>query len=80
MATASRIAWGSASAGCAFASLYCFFWIFSAASLASGACPEFSQFAEAWRCRQVHVAMILTATFGLGCIYLGWRAIPRTAP
>jgi hypothetical protein len=60
----------------ALAAVYCFLWIFSAASLASGFCNgEFSLFAEAFRCRQVHVAMILTALFALLCAYLGWRAI-----
>ncbi|HDZ48220.1 hypothetical protein LCGC14_0209760 [marine sediment metagenome] len=59
----------------ALASLYCFLWIFSAASLASGFCgSDFSLFAEHLRCRQVHFAMILTALFGLLCVYLGWRA------
>ena len=59
----------------ALASLYCFLWIFSAASLASGFCgSEFSLFAEHLRCRQVHFAMILTGLFALLCVYLGWRA------
>jgi hypothetical protein len=57
------------------ASAYCFLWIFSAASLASGFCGnQFSLFAEHLRCRQVHFAMILTALFGALCLYLGWRA------
>ncbi len=56
-------------------SAYCFMWIFSAASLASGACPTFSLFAEHMRCRQVHFAMILTVFFLLLCVYLGVRAV-----
>jgi len=57
------------------ASAYCFLWIFSAASLASGFCgSQFSLFSEHLRCRQVHFAMILTALFALPCVYLGWRA------
>jgi len=57
------------------ASLYCFLWIFSAAILASGFCGfDFSLFAEYLRCRQVHFAMILSALFGLLCVYLSWRA------
>jgi len=67
----------------ALASFYCFLWIFSAASLASGFCGNgFSLFAEHLRCRQVHFAMILTVLFALLCGYLGWRAMradPGTA-
>ena len=60
---------------CGLASVYCFLWIFSAASLASGFCGNsFSLFAEHLRCRQVHFAMILTVLFLLLCMYLGWRA------
>jgi hypothetical protein len=59
----------------ALASLYCFLWIFSAASLASGFCgSNFSLSAEHLRCRQVHFAMILAALFAVLCVYLGWRA------
>ena len=60
---------------CGLGAVYCFLWIFSAASLASGFCGNsFSLFAEHLRCRQVHFAMILTALFALLCVYLGWRA------
>ena len=59
----------------ALGSLYFFLSIFAAASLASGYCKgEFSLFAEAFRCRQVHYAMILTALFAALCVYLGWKA------
>lgn len=59
----------------ALAALYCFMWIFSAASLASGFCQDgFSLVAEFPRCRQVHLAMILTGLFGALCVYLGWQA------
>ena len=56
-------------------SAYCFLWIFSAASLASGFCEgNFSLLAEHLRCRQVHFALILTVLFALLSTYLGWRA------
>jgi hypothetical protein len=59
----------------ALASLYCFLWISSAASLASEYCNgEFSLFAESFRCRQVHFAMILALLFAALCIYFSWRA------
>ncbi len=65
----------SASILCGLASAYCFLWIFSAASLASGFCGNsFSLFAEHLRCRQAHFAMILTVLFLLLCVYLGRRA------
>jgi hypothetical protein len=58
----------------ALASIYCFLWVFSAASLASGFCgSEFSLFAEHMRCRQVHFAMILSGLFAVLCVYLLWR-------
>ena len=61
---------------CALASVYCFLWIFSAASLASQFCRyEFSLFAEHMRCRQVHIAMILSGLFAALCAYLFWRAV-----
>ena len=57
------------------ASIYCVLWVFSTGSLASGYCQDgFSLFAEAWRCRQVHIAMILAALFALLAVYTGWRA------
>lgn len=57
------------------ASAYCFLWILSAASLASGFCEgKFSLFAGHLRCRQVHFALILTVLFALLSTYLGWRA------
>ena len=60
----------------ALASIYCFLWIFSAASLASGFCgSDFSLFAEHLRCRQVHFAMILTGLFAVLCVYLAWRVV-----
>lgn len=75
MSRTSRLWLIAGSILCALASLYCFLWIFSAASLASGYCAgKFSLFAEALRCRQVHFAMILTGAFALFCVYLGWRA------
>jgi len=60
----------------ALGSFYCFLWIFSAASLASGYCKgEFSLFAEALRCKQVHIAMILTVLFAALCVYFSWKAV-----
>ena len=60
---------------CELGAIYCFLWIFSAASLASGFCGNsFSLFAEHLRCRQVHFAIILTVLFLLLCVFLGWRA------
>jgi hypothetical protein len=65
----------SGSVICGLGAIYCFLWIFSAASLASGFCGNsFSLFAEHLRCRQVHFAMILTVLFLLLCVFLGWRA------
>ena len=65
----------SGSVLCGLGALYCFLWIFSAASLASGFCVNgFSLFAEHLRCRQVHFAMILTVFFLLLCVFLCWRA------
>jgi len=56
----------------AFIAIYCFLWIFSAASLASEFCKnEFSLFAASFRCRQVHFAVILAVMFAGLCLYLG---------
>ena len=55
---------------------YCALWILSAASLASGYCGnEFSLFADEFRCRQVHVAILLTLGFGVLFSYFIWRAV-----
>ena len=60
---------------CGLGAVYCFLWMFSAASLASGFCGNsFSLFAEHLRCHQVHFAMILTILFLLLCVLLGRRA------
>ena len=73
--TARRVFLISGSVLCGLAAVYCFLWIFSAASLASGFCRNgFSLFAEHLRCRQVHFAMILTVLFSLLCVFLDWRA------
>ena len=58
------------------ACLYRALWILAAASLVSGYCGErFSLFAEEFRCRQAHIAMLLTLGFGVISGYLGWRVV-----
>lgn len=81
MSGLTRAWWAAGSLLFALTSLYCLGWVFSAASLASGYCGNnFSLFAEALRCRQVHFAMLLTIAFGLACMYCLWRALRRVAP
>lgn len=76
MTVSSRPWFVAGSVLCALASLFCVLWIFSAASLASGSCGNgFSLFAEHMRCRQVHIAMILSGLFAVLCAYLFWRAV-----
>ena len=76
MASRSQVGFWVGAAISLFACLYCALWILSAASLASGYCSNrFSLFAEEFRCRQAHIAMLLTLGFGVGSAYLGWRAV-----
>jgi hypothetical protein len=76
MAGKSRVWFWLSAAVSLLACLYCALWILSAASLASGYCGDrFSLFAEEFRCRQVHIAMLLTLGFGVISGYLGWRAV-----
>jgi len=50
-------------------------WQLSQHTMASGFCQDgFSLFAKFPRCRQVHLAMILTGVFGALCVYLSWQA------
>ena len=76
MVSKSRVLFWLGAALSLLACLYCALWILSAASLASGYCGNrFSLFAEEFRCRQVHIAMLLTLGFGVISGYLGWRAV-----
>ena len=76
MADRSHV-WICAGAALSFAAcIYCALWILSAASLASGHCGDgFSLFAVDFRCRQAHIAMLLTLGFGVLFSYFVWRAI-----
>jgi len=76
MASRSHV-WLWVSAAISFvACIYCALWILSAASLASGYCGDgFSLFAETFRCRQVHIALLLTLGFGVLFSYFIWRAV-----
>ena len=76
MASRSQVWYWLGAAVSLLACLYCALWVLSAASLASGYCGErFSLFAEDFRCRQAHIAMLLTLGFGVVSGYLGWRAV-----
>ena len=76
MANKSHLLFGLGAGLSLLACLYCALWILSAASLASGYCGgRFSLFAEEFRCRQAHIAMLLTIAFGVLSGFLAWRAV-----
>ena len=62
-----------------FAALWCFMWVFSSSSLASGYCESnFSLFHEEFRCKQPYIASILFLTSIVNCgvlFILGFKNI-----
>ena len=71
-----RWPWFAGAALSLLAAGYNFLWIISSASLASGYCGgKFSLFAEEFRCRQPHLAMLLTAVFAGAFVHLVLRGV-----
>ena len=56
------------------AACYCLLWIISSSRLAADACSGYSLFHEVSRCRQPHLAMVLTLLFVPIGVVFGFKA------